>query len=294
MMKPWEVNDMLINELCRRCGLTKKAVEYYIEQGLVRPGAMGNGYREFTPADAERLERVAVLRRLGLSAAEIRRCFAEPHTAMQDIAARRSMELDAARERQRLLKALADTGDYAAARSGLAALERRQSILERLLSAFPGPYGRYLSLHFGRFLTEPIQSDVQLAAFERVTAFLDNVNFHLPEELQALLDESAVAMDAEFVESLHASMEHAVSDPCGYIAENREQLEAYMAYTQSGEYLSSPAYRLKQALMQLSCWNGYYEEFIPAMAELSPAYREYREGLARADEVFRSEFGGPD
>lgn len=28
---------MLINEVCKRCGLTKKAIEYYEEQGLTRP-----------------------------------------------------------------------------------------------------------------------------------------------------------------------------------------------------------------------------------------------------------------
>ena len=28
---------MLINEVCKRCGLTKKAIEYYEEQGLTHP-----------------------------------------------------------------------------------------------------------------------------------------------------------------------------------------------------------------------------------------------------------------
>ena len=28
---------MLINEVCKECNLTKKAVEYYTEQGLIQP-----------------------------------------------------------------------------------------------------------------------------------------------------------------------------------------------------------------------------------------------------------------
>lgn len=28
---------MLINEVCKECNLTKKAVEYYAEQGLIQP-----------------------------------------------------------------------------------------------------------------------------------------------------------------------------------------------------------------------------------------------------------------
>lgn len=38
---------MLINEVCRRCGLTKKAVEYYVEQELLTPLVLENGYRDF-------------------------------------------------------------------------------------------------------------------------------------------------------------------------------------------------------------------------------------------------------
>lgn len=42
---------MLINEVCKRCGLTKKAIEYYEEQGLTRPQIMENGYRVFSEDD---------------------------------------------------------------------------------------------------------------------------------------------------------------------------------------------------------------------------------------------------
>ena len=42
---------MLINEVCRECNLTKKAVEYYTEQGLIRPDITENGYRRFSDAE---------------------------------------------------------------------------------------------------------------------------------------------------------------------------------------------------------------------------------------------------
>lgn len=58
---------MLINEVCKRCGLTKKAIEYYEEQGLTRPQIMGNGYRAFSEDDVIRLNKIAVLRGLGIS-----------------------------------------------------------------------------------------------------------------------------------------------------------------------------------------------------------------------------------
>ena len=63
---------MLLNELCRAAGTTRKAVAYYEEQGLISPRRQENGYREFTPEDAQRVRRITLLRRLELSVEEIR------------------------------------------------------------------------------------------------------------------------------------------------------------------------------------------------------------------------------
>ena len=58
---------MLINEVCKRCGLTKKTIEYYEEQGLTHPQIMGNGYRVISEDDVIQLNKIAVLRGLGIS-----------------------------------------------------------------------------------------------------------------------------------------------------------------------------------------------------------------------------------
>lgn len=58
---------MLINEICKECNLTKKAVEYYTEQGLIQPRITENGYRQFSETDALKLKQIAVLRGLGFS-----------------------------------------------------------------------------------------------------------------------------------------------------------------------------------------------------------------------------------
>lgn len=39
---------MLIKEVAKLCNLTKKAVEYYAEQGLIYPNILENGYRVFS------------------------------------------------------------------------------------------------------------------------------------------------------------------------------------------------------------------------------------------------------
>lgn len=58
---------MLINEVCKKCGLTIKAIEYYEKQGLICPRVLENGYRDFSISEIEILEKVSVLRKLGFS-----------------------------------------------------------------------------------------------------------------------------------------------------------------------------------------------------------------------------------
>ena len=37
-------DDMQIHEICRRCGLTRKAVDYYRRRELIAPKLLANGY----------------------------------------------------------------------------------------------------------------------------------------------------------------------------------------------------------------------------------------------------------
>ena len=47
---------MRIQEVSQYTGLTKKAIVYDVEQGLVCPAVLENGYRDFSGRDVERLE----------------------------------------------------------------------------------------------------------------------------------------------------------------------------------------------------------------------------------------------
>ena len=67
----FEVINMLIKEVSRLTKLTKKAIEYYSEQGLVFPTILENGYRDYKQEDIDRLKKIAVLRKLDISAVEI-------------------------------------------------------------------------------------------------------------------------------------------------------------------------------------------------------------------------------
>ena len=58
---------MQIGELARQAGTTTKAIRFYESQGLLRaPKRAANGYRQYAPADVERLRLLVGLRTLDL------------------------------------------------------------------------------------------------------------------------------------------------------------------------------------------------------------------------------------
>jgi DNA-binding transcriptional MerR regulator len=68
---------MLIAEVCKATGLTKKAVEYYTEQGFIAPALLSNGYRDFSESDAEKLRKIRVLRLLDMNLPEIQEALSD-------------------------------------------------------------------------------------------------------------------------------------------------------------------------------------------------------------------------
>ena len=42
---------MTMHEVCARLRLTKKAVRYYVGEGLIAPRRLENGYADFSEAD---------------------------------------------------------------------------------------------------------------------------------------------------------------------------------------------------------------------------------------------------
>ena len=65
---------MKINQVEELTGISKKNIRFYEEQGLIRPNRdPSNGYREYSLADVTDLNRVKLLRKLGISCEDIRR-----------------------------------------------------------------------------------------------------------------------------------------------------------------------------------------------------------------------------
>lgn len=282
---------MLIAEVCKATGLTKKAVEYYTEQGFIAPALLSNGYRDFSESDAEKLRKIRVLRLLDMNLPEIQEALSDSSgEVFHKMALKRSMEIRRDAAKSRLLQRLASGEDVEAVAGEAQALEAQEVVAERLLNRFPGYYGRFLCLHFARFLTDPVSTQAQRAAFDRVVRFLDGMPaLTFPEDVQALLAESTAKMDNQLAESQLTQMGEAFRDMDAFYAKNKEALDAYAQFRASDAYRNSPVYRLRQIMKDFFSCSGYYDEFLPAMEALSPAYAAYRRQLEMANEKFLAE-----
>lgn len=282
---------MLIHEVCEKCSITKKAIGYYIETGILSPTIQGNGYRDFSEEDVDLLKKISILRKLGLSISEIKSVLlTQDSDKLNEIANRKALEVNILREKQELLYNLVKSHDWSQTSVQLQQIEKKYSILERLENAFPGYYGKYLCLHFGQYLNEPVTTIEQKEAFDTIINFLDTVNFDISDDLKKYLDEIVVKFDATFVRSLSDSMEYLFQNTEKYLAEHRETLETYMAFKESDEYRETPVYYLEKSLRHFTETSGYTELFIPAMCRLSKSYQEYYNALQKANEVFLQKY----
>lgn len=282
---------MLINEVCKECSLTKKAIEYYMEQGLISPSVRENGYRDFSDEDVDRLKKISVLRSLGLSVAEIQDVLSgEISTALNEISNRQRLQISVMQEKQELIQELAANHDWKNTHDKLEQLKIKQSVLERLLNVFPGYYGRFICLHFAPYLNEPILTAGQQEAFYTIIAFLDNVEFDLPADLQKYLDEVMGDVDDAFVESIYGNVNNAIKDMEKYIDDNQQIIEIILDYKQSEEYKTTQAYHLENTLRKFNSTSGYDDIFIPAMCRLSDSYQKYHEAVLQADEKFARKY----
>ncbi len=58
---------MRVHEVCKKTGLSRKAVHFYIQEGLISPAKNENGYYDLNESDLKTLEIIQRLRRLDLS-----------------------------------------------------------------------------------------------------------------------------------------------------------------------------------------------------------------------------------
>ena len=265
-------------------------MQYYVEQGLIAPKILENGYKDFSEQDMELLKQIVLYRKLGLSISEIKLVF-ENHNEISCILHQRTLELEREKAKQELLKRIENGEKVENLEQEINNINSNTMIIKKLLELFPSYYGKFISLNFSRYLTGKIETEEQMKAFHQIIEFFDNVpDIHLPEDLQQYLDdyleEYSSEEGIEKINYILQAKDKAVRNIDEFVKSNKDILEEYKKWKQTDDYKNSPAFRLMEYMKQVCASNGYYDVFIPAMRKLSPLYNEYYEQLLKANEEF--------
>ncbi len=277
---------MQVSEVCKQTGLTKKAIEYYQSKGLISPKVSDNGYREFSDSDVSRLQEIALLRRLDLGTDEVRQVVesSDKQHALVLIKQAKEMQAKAKLARLELMDQLIDGVDVADIQASLNLLEQQCTIGQKLLAIFPGYYGKYLSLHFGQFLNEPLMTDEQKTLFSKIVKFLDDVEpIDVPAELQSFLDDADKQMDEEDIKEVSVNIQSAYADFDAFWENNKDSIAQYLDFKNTSEYQNSAMAQLMDLFRKFGETSGYYDVFIPMMRKLSPSYDAYYRKMLEAN-----------
>ncbi|MBR2046625.1 MAG: MerR family transcriptional regulator [Agathobacter sp.] len=285
---------MLIHEAAKRCNITKKAIQYYVEQGLVVPKILENGYSDFSENDIEILKKVSLYRSLDLSVSDVKKVL-ESKEVLKGILYKRTLDLEREKVKQEILKQVSEGVEIENLEEKISSIDSNSIIIKRLLDMFPSYYGKFISLNFAPYLTGKIETEEQMKAFDEIIAFFDNApDLQLTPELQEYMDEYLALYSSEDgvekINSIIQGKQDAMQDINKFVKDNKVVLDEYHKFKQTDAYKNSPAYQLMEVMKEFCATSGYYEVFIPAMRRLSSTYDAYYTQMLKANEEFMNSY----
>lgn len=277
---------MLRNEIQEKTGLTRKALEYYEEKGLVNPEKNENGYRNYSKEDLELLRKISMLRKLGMSVGEIEKCILTDYKALASILRRKEHELDIDEKRKNVLNLLIIGESEKIINEKITQIENEETIYEKLERIFPGYFGQLLFASYKPFLSETLDKDEE-KAFEKYVKFLDKLpQFDISEEEKIYIEKISTDLDMKTLENIVESKNNAIKNPKTRLYENKEAIEKYELYKSSESYQNSEMKKIYDKLLEFMKANNYYEIAIPLIRKFSKSYNEYYEKLLKANQQY--------
>ena len=283
---------MQLNEVILRVDLSKRAVKYYEEQGLLSVAKDSNGYRNYSEENIHTLKEIAVYRRLGIGIADIRRLLDTGDFELLEKIYREKAEslklqqgeLDALRAfiQDRDVEAVYETIDY-------------QNIGKALQDMFPGFYGYYFMNHFMPYLQITITTEEQREAYRNIVEFWDNASIKLPLVLRI----SSYLMYRFLPKpSMDQMVQRMEAQTKLYSNPSQEEYQKLKKQTEQGLRMKNsffgryhPIFISQRKFMKRLQDQGYNDIFIPNMMILSPQYKEYHDALEKMNERICKELG---
>lgn len=277
---------MLRNEVQEKTNLSRKAIEYYEEKGLVHPKKLENGYRDYSDGDVEVLKKISLLRNLGLSISEIALYLDSKEEVLASILRRKEHELDICEKRKNVLNLIVKGESIDLINEELAVIDAQETIYDKLIRIFPGYFGQLIFSSYKIFLNESLNKDEE-AAFNEYIKFLDSLpNFELSKEEKDYIEAISSSFDMKTLDDVNKGKLIAIENSKIWLEENKDYIKAYKEYKNTDEYKNSLIKLIEDKLKKFMQENNYYEKAIPLIRKFSKSYNAYYEKLLKANEEY--------
>ena len=293
---------MLINEVCKSTGLTKKAILYYEKENFISPKKLSNGYRDYSNEDIKILQEISLYRKLDISVKDIMTILKSKDK--REILNRIVIEKEQKEIRlkidkihlERLIEGDMSINEISRLNDEIIQEEKKSGefIKRELKRAFPKGFGEYMAYHFSPYLNEPLDTMEKIKAWHNIVEFLDNIpQFKIPKFIQIGLASSSDEIRKRTYEATKSKMEALLEAQGEELEEYKKELLGYVDKQKEWRLLPylNPFFNFKKKLMNFYKESGYYEVFIPNMKVLSKEYREYSKKLNLINDKLSKELG---
>lgn len=274
------------SEVEKITGLRRKAILYYEEKKLISPALEENNYRNYSEEDLNRLIKISLYRRLGLSISEIKNILDSNNKEIGKILRDRDYKIELEKNKKNLLERIVRSDDLKEITDQLNTLEKEESIYDKLTRIFPGYFGQAFFMTYKPFLKEKLKEDEE-EAFNEYVNFLDSLpEIDFTEEEKSYIENLTSDFKNEDLEKINIEKIKAAYNFEDWLRENENNVKAYEKFLESEEYKNSPLKTIRDKIKNYMIKNNYYEVALPLIRKMSPAYDDYYKKLLESNEKF--------
>lgn len=269
---------MRLNEVIKQVDLSKRAIKFYEEKGLLKTKRDSNGYRNYTDKDISLLKEISSYRKMGIGLSDIKEILNDKSVLKQILIEKKKEITISQNELEALekfiennnIEELYDSVDY-------------KTLADAIQNSIPGFYGYYFLNHFLPYLQIRIQTKEQQEAYNRLIEFWDNTNIRIPFLMKL---NSWILFKLNSKKSLIVQIEQIDSQIKEMLNPTEEEYEKLKKKVNDGYKLKNSIF-YKYSLIGISQRKfmkelqnkGYNDIFIPSMIALSSKYKEYHNAL---------------
>ena len=277
---------MLLNEIINEVGMTKRAVKYYEEKGLLSVEKDRNGYRNYSAQDVETLKKISVYRKLGIGIKDIQSLLESGDKSILLRIYQEKLREKALQESElEALRQFIDDGNADKANE----LLDYQTVENAIESLLPGKdWGIYLKSQFKPFLHIRIRTPEQKQALRNILEYCDETTLKIP-----FIMGIGVKLAGGIIQETRTADE--------MIAHYRDMSESEYerlkkmvwkgAKMKTGIMKYHPSFVAQRKMQKEFQDKGYNDIFIPNMVVLSPQYAEYKKALDKVNDRMCRELG---